>query len=490
MSFVNQITLPQDVLDRVARVMDYHITTKHTHDSVHRHPHALDAVNKPYEFRVFEMLRRPSLPTGLLDVPAQHARLMEKGFAALPGAVPEPPPQDLKTLATWLHFADGIASRKRRVTETVFTRTVASDGNTFPCEIYVAAFAVEGLEPGLYHYSPREFALRKLRDGPETLARLTRGRPDLAFLKTVPLAMLVSTIFCRSTWRFGKRGYRSAVHDAGYLMQNLVTVATALGVQTMTRLILNDTATRELIGVPVDADFAQAEAVQALVVWADRAHKPMSLPLPASTGPVRRLMPPIERDRLAERSDAVRLDPHDAPGLRCTRRCGARSSSTADRSLAAAPGCCHDRRDDRRRRQAGRRAAAKGPPDPRRHDPFRQSPGRPRGVLHHQSAGLPRRNVFPAPSRRPARRTGPAVLDDPRQGSTGSRPASGTTIRRPINGLTCVSAVSAGRRPTSRWSSSRSAAALPPASVQPTCTTSCRSPGRISTAWHFSRPAW
>ena len=65
---------------------------------------------------------------------------------------------------------------------------------------------VEGIEPGLYHYSPKEFALRKLRGGAETLARLTRGRPDLAFLKTVPLAMLVSTIYCRATWRFGRRG--------------------------------------------------------------------------------------------------------------------------------------------------------------------------------------------------------------------------------------------------------------------------------------------
>ena len=34
----------------------------------------------------------------------------------------------------------------------------------------IAAFAVDGLEPGLYHYSPREFALRKLRGGAETLS--------------------------------------------------------------------------------------------------------------------------------------------------------------------------------------------------------------------------------------------------------------------------------------------------------------------------------
>ena len=298
MTFVNQVTLPQDVLDRVARVMEYHESTKLTHEHVHLHPHKPDASNKPYEFTVFEMLPPTPLPAGLLDLPVHTLELMENGFAALPGGSPEPPPQDLKTLGTWLHFADGIASRKRLVTQTVFTRTCFSDGHTFPCELYIAAFAVEGLEPGLYHYSPREFVLRKLRGGAETLARLTRGRPDLAFLKTVPLAMLVSTIFCRATWRFGKRGYRHAVHDAGYLVQNLVTVATGLGVQTMTRLIQNDSATRDLIGVPRDADFSQAEAVQAIVVWADRARTPIEITPSTSPPSPPNAMPPIERPLL------------------------------------------------------------------------------------------------------------------------------------------------------------------------------------------------
>jgi SagB-type dehydrogenase family enzyme len=71
------------------------------------------------------------------------------------------------------------------------------------------------------------------------------------------------------------------LHDVGYLVQNLVTVATGLGITTMTRLHVNDTATRELIGVPNDAEFNQAEAVHAMVVWADRATCPMERPAAA-----------------------------------------------------------------------------------------------------------------------------------------------------------------------------------------------------------------
>ena len=33
-----------------------------------------------------------------------------------------------------------------------------------PVETYVAVFGVQGIEPGLYHFCPREFSLRRLRD--------------------------------------------------------------------------------------------------------------------------------------------------------------------------------------------------------------------------------------------------------------------------------------------------------------------------------------
>ena len=301
MPIVNTITLPQDVLDRVERVLAYHHSTRLTNESVHREPHKPDPAHRPFDFRVFEELTPLPLPTALIDPAVPALGLMEHGLAALP-VDRSGPGQDLKTLASWLHFADGITSRRRTVSGMQYTRTCASDGNCFPTELYVAAFAIDGLDPGLYHYSPSEFALRRLRDGAETLARLTRGRPDLIFLRTVPLAILVSTIFCRSTWRFARRGYRHALHDAGYLVQNLVTVGTALGAQTMTRMIFNDAATRELIGVRADADFGEAEAVQAMVAWVDHAHKPLNLPQRAEAGAapaVAQPMPPIARLPLA-----------------------------------------------------------------------------------------------------------------------------------------------------------------------------------------------
>ena len=54
MPIVNQITLPQDVLDRVERVLEYHESTKHTYDSKCRaDPIKPDPQNQPYEISRF-----------------------------------------------------------------------------------------------------------------------------------------------------------------------------------------------------------------------------------------------------------------------------------------------------------------------------------------------------------------------------------------------------------------------------------------------------
>jgi SagB-type dehydrogenase family enzyme len=166
----------------------------------------------------------------------------------------------------------------------------------YPGEVYVAAFAVEGLDPGLYHYCPREFALRRLRQGLGPLMLIKRGRPDLEFLKAVPAVLLVSTIYCRSTWRHRLRGYRHALTEAGHLTQNLATAGMGLGLQVIVRMHLNDAMSRELIGLPPDAPFGEAESVQAAVIWADQATHPADVPAAGTTIPE---MPAIPRQPLA-----------------------------------------------------------------------------------------------------------------------------------------------------------------------------------------------
>ena len=272
--------LSREILDRIERVFEYHQSSKHTYDAVQAQAARqgpVDWTTQPSPYRTFADFPKVPLPSSILDAPVPTLQLLADGLGSVPNSQLTPP-QTLKTLGTWLYLADGITIEKRAGSRKFSLRSCPSAGALFPFEIYVVAFAIEGLPPGLYHYSPREFSLRRLRDGAVALTHLKRGRPDLEFLKTVPAALLVSTNFWRSAWRYKQRAYRYVLQDAGHLVQNLVSVGGALGIQTAARLRINDKTTRELIGVPDDAAFHEHEAVQAMVVWADTATSPISLP--------------------------------------------------------------------------------------------------------------------------------------------------------------------------------------------------------------------
>jgi SagB-type dehydrogenase family enzyme len=107
-------------------------------------------------------------------------------------------------------------------------RAVPSGGALYPLELYLAALRVRGLEPGLYHFDPLKPALAIARDG------LTAE--DVAPLSTYPeivassAAMLfIAAVFGRTRFKYGVRGYRFALLEAGHVAQNVLLAATGLG---------------------------------------------------------------------------------------------------------------------------------------------------------------------------------------------------------------------------------------------------------------------
>jgi hypothetical protein len=181
--------LPEDIVQRVERVLSYHRASKLDGNQPKRQLQ-LDPSSRPPTHRTFEQASKIPLLTTLLDASTPAIAVLENGRDALPDSQMSPP-QDLKTLSTWLFMSDGMIPIRRNNKIIGYERTCPSSGATAPCEIYVAAFAIEGLEPGLYDFSAREFSLRKIRDGYEALSLLKRGRPDLDFLKTTPGVILV-----------------------------------------------------------------------------------------------------------------------------------------------------------------------------------------------------------------------------------------------------------------------------------------------------------
>lgn len=106
-------------------------------------------------------------------------------------------------------------------------RAVPSGGALYPLEVYVHARRVDGLEPGLYHLDPEDRELDDLGRGDQTAVLAEHViQPDL--LGTAAAAVFVTAVFYRSTFKYGDRGYRFVLLEAGHLVQSFCLAATAI----------------------------------------------------------------------------------------------------------------------------------------------------------------------------------------------------------------------------------------------------------------------
>ena len=115
---------------------------------------------------------------------------------------------------------DGISVRHQR--------TVPSAGALYPIEIYPVVMQVDGLQGGLYHYQPEEHSLEglELRDLGSAIKEMVFYPEVVAQASAI---FLLVAIFQRSRFKYGERGYRFILLDAGHIAQNMYLVATALG---------------------------------------------------------------------------------------------------------------------------------------------------------------------------------------------------------------------------------------------------------------------
>ena len=104
----------------------------------------------------------------------------------------------------------------------------ACTGALYEVELYLVCGDLGGLEAGVYHFSPGDFGLRKLRGGDYrgVLVEATAGEPAIAH---APLIIVCTCIYWRNAWKYQARTYRHFGWDNGTVLANLLAVATALG---------------------------------------------------------------------------------------------------------------------------------------------------------------------------------------------------------------------------------------------------------------------
>ena len=198
----------------------YHDATAHSPHSVRSSGRGLDWDTKPEPFKIYPDLAVVNLPRDF-PVPALDALA---SISTEPGGAA---PLDLEHLAALLFFSAGVTRRTSYPGGgAMYFRAAPSTGALYQTEVYVVAGDVAGLEPGVYHFSPGDFALRRLREGDFRGAlAIAAADEDLA---SRPATLCLSAIYWRNTWKYQARGYRHLFWDSGSMLSNLLAAATAL----------------------------------------------------------------------------------------------------------------------------------------------------------------------------------------------------------------------------------------------------------------------
>ena len=111
-------------------------------------------------------------------------------------------------------------------------RPVPSAGGLFPLEIYVVTQRVQDIPDGLHHYNVRNHSLETLGTG-SVFNALERCLYMFPAIKHANAVVFLSAVFNRTQKKYGPRGYRYVLLEAGHVAQNLCLLAVEQGLGSL-----------------------------------------------------------------------------------------------------------------------------------------------------------------------------------------------------------------------------------------------------------------
>lgn len=133
-------------------------------------------------------------------------------------------------------------------------RNVPSAGGCHALETYLLIRNVEGIKPGVYRFLAIEHLLVKVGDEKMMEEIVNRGCTQ-AIAKTASVVFFWAAQADRMTWRFGERGYRYLMLDAGHVCQNLYLAAGAIKFGACAIGKFDDEVMNEILGLDGENQF-------------------------------------------------------------------------------------------------------------------------------------------------------------------------------------------------------------------------------------------
>ena len=198
----------------------YHDGTKHSYQSIRTNPHYLDWEIQPIPFKIYREIEPIPLNQHLSSSGVAALDAIAVGAADVEGVV-KPVRQ---TLAELFFLSAGVTKRRSYPGGEMLFRAAACTGALYHIDLYLVCGDLEDLEAGVYHFSPQDFSLRRLRQGDYrgALVSAAGAQPSIV---NAPAILICASTFWRNAWKYQARAYRHCFWDSGTILANLLAAA-------------------------------------------------------------------------------------------------------------------------------------------------------------------------------------------------------------------------------------------------------------------------
>jgi SagB-type dehydrogenase family enzyme len=100
-------------------------------------------------------------------------------------------------------------------------------------EIYLIVNRMENIPKGVYHYCIRPAMLEQIHDIEFNEFYLSQLFINQPYVASSPVILVACTMMERNMHKYGDRGYRYILFEAGHMFQNMLLTANGLGLGTL-----------------------------------------------------------------------------------------------------------------------------------------------------------------------------------------------------------------------------------------------------------------
>ncbi len=191
---------------KVSIAQHYHERTKYYPETIAAKNKVLDWQNQPVPYKEYKIGTNIDLKPYLKENSQ---------------AFPDEPGKTLWRLSQLLFCSYGLTARMPTLMgPPVYLRSAPSAGGLYPAEVYLVCRGIPALPTGLYNYQSRSHSLVHFWEG-EVWSVLQDACFWHPVLGITDLAIVITSVFYRSAWRYEDRAYRRIFLDSGHLLGNI-----------------------------------------------------------------------------------------------------------------------------------------------------------------------------------------------------------------------------------------------------------------------------